>query len=349
MVPGRVPGRFFLELQEHDPELAALNRGLVALSRETGIPLVATNDVHYIRRSQAHAHEVLLSIQTGKTVNDPTRMRMNNDSYYLKSAAEMAELFADLPEALPTPSHCRTLRRRSRPLGLSPASDRRPRGIYAAKLLAPPHRDRLRRVMGMPTPPSVQNRANYELEHHPRMGFDVYFLIVWDLCQFAQRQDIWWNVRGSAAGSIVAYGLGITNLDPLAHDLLFERFLNPGRVTMPDIDLDFPDDRREEMIRYTVDKYGADKVAQIITFGTLGAKAAIRDVGRALDIPLGEVDKVARLVPPGPGVKLDQALEQVAELRQMYEAIDYVRSSSTPHARSRGSAATPAPTQPEWW
>jgi DNA polymerase-3 subunit alpha len=172
----------------------------------------------------------------------------------------------------------------------------------------------------------VQKRMNHELGIIHRMGFDIYFLIVWDLCEFAQQRDIWWNVRGSAAGSIVAYGLGITNLDPLAYDLIFERFLNPGRVTMPDIDLDYPDDRREEMIDYTMRKYGADKVAQIITFGTLGARAALRDVGRALDIPLGEVDKVARLVPSGPGVKLEEALTRVLDLRQLYESVDYVRT-----------------------
>ncbi len=172
----------------------------------------------------------------------------------------------------------------------------------------------------------MQSRLNYEMGIIHDMGFDTYFLLVWDLCEFARQRDIWWNVRGSAAGSIVAYGLGITNLDPLAHELIFERFLNPGRVTMPDIDLDYPDDRREEMIQYTLHKYGADKVAQIITFGTLGAKAAIRDVGRALDIPLGEVDKVARLVPGGPHVKLDDALEQVPDLRQMYEGVDYVHT-----------------------
>jgi len=185
----------------------------------------------------------------------------------------------------------------------------------------------LRRIYGDAFPgDQVQSRMSYELQIIHDMEFDVYFLIVWDLCQFACQRDIWWNVRGSAAGSIVAYGLGITNLDPLAHELLFERFLNPGRVTMPDIDLDYPDDRREEMIQYTLHKYGRDKVAQIITFGTLGAKAAIRDVGRALDIPLGEVDKVARLVPDAVGVKLNDALEQVAELRQMYEGVDYVRT-----------------------
>jgi DNA polymerase-3 subunit alpha len=323
------PDNFFLELQEHDiPEMKAVNRAMVDLSRETGIPLVATNDAHYVRRNQAHAHQVLLCIQTGKTMNDPTRMRMNNDSYYLKSAEEMGVLFSESPGALrntlaiaercevnldPTGFHLPTL---DVPNGFTPETYLRHltetglHRLYGGEFYA----DR------------VQDRMNYELDIIHRMGFDVYFLIVWDLCQFAKRQDIWWNVRGSAAGSIVAYGLGITNLDPLAHDLIFERFLNPGRVTMPDIDLDYPDDRREEMIQYTVRKYGADKVAQIITFGTLGARAAIRDVGRALDIPLGEVDKVARLVPGGPGVKLDDALAQVVELRQMYEGIDYVHT-----------------------
>ena len=323
------PHNFFLELQEHDiPEMGPVNRAMVELSRETGIPLVATNDAHYTRRDQAYAHQVLLCIQTGKTINDPSRMKMNNDSYYLRNPEEMAALFPDLPEALrntmviaercdvdldPSGFHLPDL---EVPAGYTPETYLRHltatglHHLYGDEF----HTDR------------IQNRMNYELGIIHRMSFDVYFLIVWDLCQFAEQQDIWWNVRGSAAGSIVAYGLGITSLDPLAHDLIFERFLNPGRVTMPDIDLDYPDDRREEMIQYTMHKYGADRVAQIITFGTLGAKAAIRDVGRVLDIPLGEVDKVARLVPAGAGVKLDAALAQVAELRQMYEGIDYVRT-----------------------
>jgi DNA polymerase-3 subunit alpha len=320
---------FYLELQEHDiPEMEAVNRALVELSRETGIPLVVTNDAHYIRRDQAHAHEVLLSIQTGKTMNDPSRMKMNNDSYYLRSPEEMAVLFPDLPEALrntlviaerctvdldPTGFH---LPEAEIPDGHTPRTYLRHlteaglRGLYGDRFVTE----------------GVQHRMKYELDIIHQMGFDTYFLIVWDLCQFALERDIWWNVRGSAAGSIVAYGLGITNIDPLAHALIFERFLNPGRVTMPDIDLDYPDDRREEMIQYTMRKYGADRVAQIITFGTLGARAAIRDVGRALDIPLTEVDKVARLVPGGPGVKLDAALDQVTELRQRYEGLDYVRT-----------------------
>jgi len=323
------PDRFFLELQEHDiPEMKGVNRALVELSRRMGIPLVATNDAHYTRRDQAYAHEVLLCIQTGKTIKDPLRLKMNNDSYYLKSLEEMALLFGDIPEALrntlliaercnvnldPSGFHLPEL---EIPAGHTPAT-------YLRQLteagLQWSYGDRF-------ATEEIQARMNYELEIIHRMGFDVYLLIVWDLCEFARQQDIWWNARGSAAGSIVVYGLGITNLDPLAHELIFERFLNPGRVTMPDIDLDYPDERREEMIRYTVRKYGADRVAQIITFGTLGAKAAIRDVGRALDIPLGEVDRVARLVPGGPGVKLDGAMEQVAELRQMHEGIDYVRT-----------------------
>jgi DNA polymerase-3 subunit alpha len=323
------PDGFYLELQDHDiTEMGPVNRAIVQLSQETGIPLVATNDAHYVRREQAHAHEVLLCVQTGKTMNDPSRMQMNNDSYYLKTHDEMAALFGHIPEAL----------RNTMIIAERCDVDLDPTGFHLPNLDIPADytprtyvrhltESGLRRLYGDEfASDRVRNRMDYELAIIHEMGFNVYFLIVWDLCEFSRQQDIWWNVRGSAAGSIVAYGLGITNLDPLAHDLMFERFLNPGRVTMPDIDLDYPDDRREEMIQYTMRKYGADKVAQIITFGTLGAKAAIRDVGRALDIPLGEVDKVARLVPGGPGVKLDGALGKVAELRQMYEGIDYVRN-----------------------
>ncbi|MHC4447881.1 MAG: DNA polymerase III subunit alpha, partial [Planctomycetota bacterium] len=175
--------------------------------------------------------------------------------------------------------------------------------------------------------PEVQERLNYELGIIHEMGFDTYFLIVWDLCEFARDHDIWWNVRGSGAGSIVAYCLGITNIDPLRNNLIFERFLNPDRVTMPDIDLDYPDDRRAEMIEYTVRKYGSEQVAQIITFGTMGARAAVRDVGRALDVPLPEVDTIARLIPaiPGKPMNLAQAIEEVPELKEKYKSEDYVR------------------------
>jgi len=323
------PGRFYLELQEHDiPEMGPVNRAIVEMSRQTGVPLVATNDAHYLRRNQAHAHEVLLCVQTGKKINDPSRMRMNNDSYYLKSPEEMASLFRDLPDALrntlAVAERCNVNLDRT---GFHLPELQVPAGYTPETYLRHLTETGLRQRYGDQfSAEPIQNRWNYELDVIHRMEFDVYFLIVWDLCQFARQRDMWWNVRGSAAGSIVAYGLGITNLDPLAHGLMFERFLNPGRVTMPDIDLDYPDDRRDEMIRYTVQKYGADKVAQIITFGTLGARAAIRDVGRALDIPLGEVDAVAELVPDAVGVTLEQALAEVAELRQKYEGVDYVRT-----------------------
>jgi DNA polymerase-3 subunit alpha len=323
------PDGFYLELQEHDiPEMGPVNRALIEMSRQTGIPLVATNDAHYLRRDQATAHEVLLCIQTGKTIKDPSRMRMNNDSYYLRSPQEMESLFGEQPQALRNTlaiaERCSVnldfdrfhLPQLEVPAGYTPETYLR----YLTEA-------GLRRLYGDAfSSEQVQSRVNYELHIIHEMEFDVYFLIVWDLCQFARQQDIWWNVRGSAAGSIVAYGLEITNLDPLAHGLMFERFLNPGRVSMPDIDIDYPEERRDEMIRYTVRKYGADKVAQIITFGTLGAKAALRDVGRALDIPLGEVDAVARLVPGGPHVTLEQALEQVSELRQKCDEVDYVRT-----------------------
>ena len=173
--------------------------------------------------------------------------------------------------------------------------------------------------------PQIRARVDYELDVIHQMGFDTYFLIVWDLCRASKERDIWWNVRGSGAASIVAYALGITKLDPLRHDLVFERFLNPGRVTMPDIDLDFPDDRRAEMIQYTIEKYGRDHVAQIITFGTLGARAAIRDVGRAMDIDLGVVNQIAKLVPEGPKVTIEKALQESEELRQRYESDPKVR------------------------
>jgi len=323
------PHSFFLELQEHEiPEMVPVNRALVEMSREMGIPLVATNDAHYVRREQAYAHEVLLCIQTGKTITDPSHLRMNNDSYYLKSAEEMAALFNELPEALHNTmaiaERCSVNLDRT---GFHLPEIDIPAGYTPQTYLRHLTEAGLRRLYSDEYhTEKIQGRLNYELAIIHNMGFDVYFLIVWDLCQFALQRDIWWNVRGSAAGSIVAYGLGITNLEPLAHELIFERFLNPDRVTMPDIDLDYPDDRREEMIQYTVNKYGADRVAQIITFGTLGPKAAVRDVGRALDIPLGEVDRVARLIPGGPNIKLAESLDKVVELRQLYEGTDYVRT-----------------------
>lgn len=320
------PGRYFLELQDHDiPELAQVNRQVIALAREFDLPLVATNDVHYTCREEAGIHDVLLCIQTGKTVTEPNRLRMDGDSFYMRSADEMAALFPDVPEALTNTLRVAEMCDLKLEFGRYhlPVFDV-PEGYDAQSYLRHLCEEGLQQRYAVVTP-EIHQRLEHELDVIHRMGFDTYFLIVWDLCRFAREHDIWWNVRGSAAGSIVAYTLGITNLEPLQHGLIFERFLNLGRVTMPDIDLDFPDDQRDHLIRYTIEKYGQDQVAQIITFGTMGAKAAIRDVGRALDYPLAEVDRIARLVPFGPKVTLDQALAEVPELREAYENEEHVR------------------------
>jgi DNA polymerase-3 subunit alpha len=320
------PGRYFLELQDHAiPELADVNRHVVAFAREFDLPLVATNDVHYARRDQAAIHDVLLCIQTGKTVNEPQRMRMDGDTYYMRSAEEMAALFSETPDALANTLRIAEMCAFDLQFGnyhLPPFDV--PEGHDAQSYLRQLCEVGLQRRYPEITP-EIRQRLDYELDIIHRMGFDTYFLIVWDLCRFSKENNIWWNVRGSGAGSIVAYSLGVTNLEPLHQDLIFERFLNLGRVSMPDIDLDYPDDQRADLIRYTVEKYGSDQVAQIITFGTMGAKASIRDVGRALDYPLTEVDRIARLVPGGPKVKLDQSLQDVPELREEYENYEHIR------------------------
>ena len=327
------PDRFYVELQEHGiAELANLNKDLIALAREFNLPLIATNDAHYLRPEDAGAQDILLCIQTNTVVTDPKRMRMDGSDYYLKSSDEMHAVWCQVPEALSN-----TLRVAERcnldldfkgyHLPIFPV----PEGFTAETYLRHLCEQGLREYYphGNAT---ARERLEYELGIIHRMGFDTYFLIVWDLVRAAKEKNIWYNVRGSAAGSIAAYCAGITNLDPLQHRLIFERFLNPGRISMPDIDLDFQDDRRQELIEYTVQKYGRENVAQIVTFGTLGAKAAIRDVGRALDYPLSEVDRVAKLVPGGPNVKLDESLDKVAELKQTYADNDYLRKL-VDHAR----------------
>ena len=320
------PGRYYLEIQDHDiPELEEVNRHLITLARELDLALVATNDVHYARRDQSDIHDVLLCVQTGKTVNEPNRMRMDNDSFYLRSAEEMEALFPQVPEALTNTLRIAEMCEVELEFGHYhlPIFEV-PEGYDAQSYLRHLCEEGLKQRYPVITS-RERERLDYELDIIHRMGFDTYFLIVWDLCRFSQERNIWWNVRGSGASSIVAYSLGITHLEPLQHGLIFERFLNLGRVTMPDIDLDYPDDQRAQLIRYTIEKYGHEQVAQIITFGTMGAKAAIRDVGRALDYPLSEVDRIARLVPTGPKVKLNQALEDVPELRQEYEAQEHIR------------------------
>jgi DNA polymerase-3 subunit alpha len=330
---------FYLELQQHDiPALETINKNLLDLGHRYDARFIATNDVHYINPEDARLQDILLAIQTGALLVDPDRMRMTDPSYYLRSPEEMSRLFAEVPQAL-----ANTLLVAERcNVNLEVENYRLPKfevpeGYTAETYLQSLCADGAARRYGERADSSeaspralsraVRTRLEYELGVIHEMGFDAYFLIVWDLCRYAREREIWYNARGSANGSIVAYVLDITLVDALQHELLFERFLNPGRISMPDIDLDFRDDRRAEMLEYAVQKYGQDKVAQIITFGTLGARGALRDVGRVKDIPLPEVDRVAKLVPniPGKPMTLAEAVEQVAELKKEYESADHIR------------------------
>ena len=342
--------RFFFELQDHGiPDLVKVNRHLVELSKQYNVRLIAANDVHYVRQEDSVAHDVLLCIQTGSVRSEQNRMRMDGDTYFLRSREQMAALFPDHPEALdntlliaemchvdPEPEgyHLPVF-----PIPDEFADDAQ---AYLRHLCLIGLRERYE---DRADSPDVRDRLDHELRIIHQMGFDAYFLIVWDLCEAALERDIWWNVRGSGAASVVAYSLRITNIDPLENGLIFERFLNPGRISMPDIDLDYPDDRRHELIEYTLEKYGADKVAQIITFGTLGARAAIRDVGRVLDIPLPEVDLLARLVPaiPGKPVTIANCLDPEheffsSELTEAYGQKPYVRELLETAAELEGVA-----------
>ncbi|MCI0521112.1 MAG: DNA polymerase III subunit alpha [Chloroflexi bacterium] len=322
--------RFFLELQSHEiPELESINKNLIALGRRYDARFVATNDVHYVDKSDARLQDVLLAIQTGCTLTDPNRMRMTDPSYYLRSPQEMAALFSEIPDAL---SNTLLIAERcSLDLGFKeyhlPNFETPPGYSVQSYLKELCLAGIERRYGGRAGDAEIRQRLEYELEVIHRMGFDTYFLIVWDLCRHARSQEIWYNARGSAAGSIVAYALDITLVDPIGHGLIFERFLNPGRKSMPDIDLDFRDDRRADMMEYTAGKYGDDKVAQIITFGTMGARAAIRDVARVMDIPLNEVDNIAKLIPniPGKPVTIRQALEEVPDFKKFHDSAPYIK------------------------
>ncbi|HIQ05622.1 MAG TPA: DNA polymerase III subunit alpha, partial [Anaerolineae bacterium] len=328
------PHRWFLELQEHDiPELTKVNKQLFAWSRKYDMPLVVTNDVHYVHPEQASPHDILLCVQTQSLVRQSDRMRMSDGSYYLKSEQELRAVFQPLAD-LPNSAFANTLKIAEMcNVDLEddqyhlPDIDIPPGYTYETYLRHLTEKGLHHRYGSRANDADVRARMEHELRIIHEMGFDVYYLIVWDMCRYAREHGIWWNVRGSGAGSLVAYCIGITNLDPLENHLIFERFLNPGRVTMPDFDLDYPDDQREEMIRYTIEKYGQDRVAQIVTFGRMKARAAVRDVGRAMDIPLPEVDRVAKLIPaiPGKPVTISQALEEVPALRQEHEGKDYIR------------------------
>ena len=320
-------GNFYLELQKHDlPELETINKGLVAIGRELDIPLVATNDVHYVGPEDAYAQEILLCIQTNTTIEDPKRMRMPGESFYLRSSEEMAALFEELPEAIANTraiaEKCDLKLEFNR---LHLPQFQIPEGYTPSTYLEKQCRDGLKRRYARVTP-EIEERLSYELSVIEKTGFPVYILIVADFVAHARATGIRFGPRGSAAGSIVCYCLGISDVDPIRNKLVFERFLNIERKEMPDIDMDFADDRRDEMIAYAAQKYGRDHVAQIITFGTLGAKAAIRDVGRALGMPYGEVDRVAKLVPSLPvGITIDKALEGNPEFRELYEGDEIVK------------------------
>ncbi|MCY4540356.1 MAG: DNA polymerase III subunit alpha, partial [Chloroflexi bacterium] len=323
---------FFLELQAHDlPQLHSLNRWLIDYrkSGHSNVGLLASNDVHYVREGDAEAHDTLLCIQTAALKSDSDRMRMEPfNSYYLKSAREMREAFDGAPPDLIDESFANSIK-----IAEMTDIDLAPKGYHIPVFPVPDGFDEhsyLRYLidMGMEWRFGADWRADNvfterierELNIINSMGFDSYFLIVWDLCQFARSADIWWNVRGSGAASLVAYSLGITNINPIQNSLLFERFLNPGRISMPDIDLDYPDDRRGEMIAYAARKYGEDKVAAIITFGTMGAKAAVRDVGRALDVDLGKINRAASMIPQeARQKKILEYVEANPELQTLYK------------------------------
>jgi DNA polymerase III subunit alpha len=320
-------GDFFLEIQRHPiPELEQVNQALIAFSDELKIPLVATNDVHYINREDASSQDLMLCIGTNSSIYDDKRMKMAGDFYYLRSPEEMAELFKDIPQALENTAAIAAMCNLKMEFGRLhlPEIDI-PEGQTPDQYLGDLCHRNLAKYYPDPSPEIVQ-RLDYELSVIEQTQFANYFLVVWDIISFTRQKNILFGVRGSAAASIVLHCLGITEVDPLENRLVFERFLNLERKEMPDIDLDFQDDRREEVINYVTKKYGKDHVAQIITFGTLGARAALRDVGRALAMSYADADRVARLIPFRPGVTLDKAMEENGELRTIYEDDRIVRN-----------------------
>lgn len=314
-------GNFFLELQDHGiPEQQNVNQQLFRMHQETGIDLVATNDVHYTYAEDAEPHDVLLCLQTGKKLSDTDRMRYEGGQYYVKSEQEMLALFPYAPEALENTHKIAERCHVEIEFGNTklPRFDV-PQGYTSWEYLNKLCYDGLEKRYH-PVTDELKKRLEYELATIKNMGYVDYFLIVWDFIRYARDNDIMVGPgRGSAAGSIVAYTLGITQLDPIRYDLLFERFLNPERVSMPDIDVDFCFERRQEVIDYVVRKYGKDCVAQIVTFGTLAARGVIRDVGRVLDMPYAQVDTIAKMIPQELNITIDKALDMNPELKRAYE------------------------------
>ena len=312
---------FYLELQDHGiPSQQVVNQQLVRMHKETGIPLVCTNDIHYTYEGDADAHDILLCLQTGKKLSDENRLRYEGGQYFVKSFEQMKELFPYAPEALE--NTWRIARRCHVEIEFGVTKLPRfdvPVGYTSWEYLNKLCRDGLAERY-QPVSEALSQRLDYELETIRRMGYVDYFLIVWDFIRFAREQDISVGPgRGSAAGSLVAYCLGITRLDPIRYELLFERFLNPERVSMPDIDVDFCFERRGEVIDYVVKKYGKDCVVQIVTFGTLAARGVIRDVGRVLDLPYALCDQIAKMVPQELNITIEKALTMNPELKKAYE------------------------------
>ncbi|HKF14437.1 MAG TPA: DNA polymerase III subunit alpha [Gaiellaceae bacterium] len=307
-------------------EQVRINPQLAELSAKTGLQLVATGDVHYLRHEDAKAHEALLCIQSGDSLKNPNRWKFDTDQFYFKTAAEMAADFADYPDALRTSLDIAERLNVEIELGeIRLPKYPTPEGRDAFDYLVELCEKGLQKRYGQVTP-ELNDRLRFELKTIKEMGFADYFLIVWDFVRFAKQNGIQVGPgRGSAAGSIAAYALEITDVDPMRYDLLFERFLNPGRKSMPDMDIDFAVAGRDRVINYVAEKYGRDRVAQIITFGTMLARAAVRDAGRVLEVPYGTVDKIAKAIPEGPKVYLDDCLKPGAELRQQYDGDPLVR------------------------
>ncbi len=323
----RIYGDFFLEIMRHPiPELETVNKYLVEMGKELDIPIVATNDTHYVKKEDASAHDILLCIGTNTTIHDEKRMKMAGDFFYLKSPEEMAELYKDITQAIENTERIAAMCNLEMEFGKFHLPEIGiPEGKTADQFLADLCYENLEKYYPNPSP-EIKKRLEYELDVIRQTKFANYILVVWDIISFTKSRNILFGVRGSAASSIVLHCLGITPLDPLEHGMIFERFLNIERKEMPDVDMDFQDDRRDEVIAYVTRKYGQDHVAQIITFGTLGARAAIRDVGRALGMSYGDVDRVARLVPGNPGMTLARAMDENHELRNIYEEDEIVRN-----------------------
>ena len=335
---------FYIELQDHGiPAQAQVNVDLRRIAESLGIAMVATNDVHYLKAEDADAHDVLVCIQTGTNVNDPKRMKYEPRNFYLKTADEMRRVFENFcPEAventLEVAAKCNLEVEMGRvPL---PAVDL-PGGKTPMQHMSDLCREGLERRYKKPSQ-THRDRLEYELTIVEQTGYAQYFLIVMDISNYARGEGIFFGVRGSAAGSIASYALGITDIDPIEYNLTFERFLNPERVTMPDIDMDFEDVRRSDVIQHVIKKYGADRVAQITTFGTLGAKAVLRDAGKALDmpdLPMSRIDAVAKMVPAiPPGITIDRAMDANPELKAAYENEPPVRKLIDTAKRLEGTS-----------